>query len=167
MANEIQNAKNIILELYKELEVAIKDGYGPFLAAIYDKTGNLIAKTPNSVLKDTNCVHHAEINVIEAAQKSLKTWDLSKHNLSIYITAEPCIMCAGAILWSGIKKVFYGVPSSVVEEITGFDEGYKPDWQKEFEKRNIKVFGNIEVEKGQEVLKKYVELENVIYKPER
>ena len=66
---------------------------------------------------------------------------MAPFELELYVTAEPCIMCAGAIMWSGIKRVFYGVNSSDVERITGFDEGFKPDWINEFAKRNIAVFG--------------------------
>ncbi len=164
---ELNNAKNIILELQRKTALQIENGYGPFLAAIYDDKNNLIASMPNTVVNDCNCLHHAEINTISAAQKELNSYDLSKFNLSIYITAEPCIMCAGAILWSGIKKVFYGVSSKDVEEITGFDEGYKPEWMQEFKKRNILVCGNIEEEIGKNVLKNYVKTGKTIYKPER
>ena len=76
-------------------------------------------------------------------------------------------MCAGAIMWSGIKKVFYGVSSKDVEEITGFDEGYKPEWMQQFKKRNILVCGNIEEEIGKNVLRNYVKSGKTIYKPER
>ena len=151
---ELSRAKNIILELQKKASEQIDNGYGPFLAAIYDDKYNLIAQMPNSVILDNNCLNHAEMNTIKEAQKKLNSYDLSTFNLSIYITAEPCIMCTGAIMWSGIKKVFYGVNSKDVEEITGFDEGYKPEWIKQFKKRNILVCGNIEEEIGKNVLKK-------------
>lgn len=59
-------------------------------------------------------------------------------------------------MWSGIKAVYFGVPSQRVEEITGFDEGFKPNWFDEFKKRGIAVYGNIESEAGEEVLRGYV-----------
>ena len=93
--------------------------------------------------------------------------DLSKYNLSIYITAEPCMMCIGGIMWSGIKHVYYGVPSRRVEEITGFDEGFKPNWHEEFAKRGITVEGDIEVEAGEKVLEEYVNSGREVYKPSR
>ena len=74
-------------------------------------------------------------------------------------------MCAGAIMWSGIKTVYFGVPSSEVEKITGFDEGYKPNWIKEFKKRDITVYGNIEPKAGEKVLQEYVKSGKEIYKP--
>ncbi len=162
---EYQKAKKIILDLQKENEKYIEEGYGPFLAAIYDKEGKLIAKMPNTVAKEQCSLNHAEVNTIKQAQEKLKTYDLSSMDLSIYVTAEPCIMCTGAIMWSGIKRVFYGVNSADVEKITGFDEGFKPDWIREFSKRGIEVYGEIEAEAGREVLRKYVSGGREIYKP--
>ena len=126
-----------------------------------------MAKGFNSVVRDACSHHHAEMNVIQAVENKLKTYDLSAHNLKLYVTAEPCTMCLGAILWSGIKEVYYGVPSDQVEKITGFDEGFKPDWFKEFKKRGITVYGNIAVTEGEKVLKTYVKQGYPIYKPSK
>ena len=54
-----------------------------------------------------------------------------------------------------------------VEKITGYDEGFKPNWLEEFSKRGIEVYGNIESELGKEVLKKYIADGKIIYKPLR
>ena len=164
---KLSRAKEIILNLQKELPGYIAKGSGPFLAAIYDGNGNLIAKEANSVVSEA-CSHcHAEMNTIKTAEKALKTYDLSPYNLSIYVTAEPCMMCLGGIMWAGIKEVYYGVPSSSVEAITGFDEGFKPDWLEEFKKRHILVYGNIEVDAGEKVLRDYVTQGHTVYQPER
>lgn len=165
--NELDNASKIISNLQKETAIQIEKGYGPFLAAIYDKNGKLIAKMPNTVVISKSSSNHAEVNTIREAQKILGTYDLAPYDLSIYVTAEPCIMCAGAIMWSGIKHVYYSVNSQDVEAITGFDEGYKPDWIQEFKKRNIEVIGGIQSEQGKAVLKKYVNSGKEIYKPSR
>lgn len=160
-------AEKIIVALQRELKDYIAKGSGPFLAAIFDEQGHLIAKEANSVVLE-NCSHcHAEMNVIRAAQRVLKTYDLSPYRLSLYVTAEPCMMCLGGILWSGIKAVYYGVPSERVQEITGFDEGFKPDWQRAFEARGIAVCGPLAVTEGEQVLKEYVRTGRTIYRPER
>ena len=165
--NKLSLAQKIITDLQNELPKYIAKGSGPFLAAIYDGKGNLIAKEANSVVSE-NCSHnHAEMNTIKAAQKALKTYDLSSYNLSLYVTAEPCIMCLGGIMWSGIKEIYYSVPSKEVEEITGFDEGFKPDWLEEFKKRHITVYGNIEIGIGRKVLQNYVDNGYTVYKPQR
>lgn len=76
-------------------------------------------------------------------------------------------MCVGGIMWSGIKEVYYGVPSKTVEEIIGFDEGFKPHWFRELKKRGIVVYGNIEPELGEQQLHKYVNDGKEVYKPSR
>ena len=166
-SKKIEFARKVILDLQSEMKNYIEDGFGPFIAAIYDDKGNKRAQCANTVIKETCSNNHAEINTIKEAQKKLNSYDLSKYNLSIYITAEPCMMCIGAIMWSGIKNVYYGVKSSDVEKITGFDEGFKPDWLEEFKQRGITVYGNIEAEIGKIELQKYVESNKIIYKPER
>ena len=77
------------------------------------------------------------------------------------------MMCLGAIMWSGIKAVYYGVPSERVTKITGFDEGFKPNWYNELKKRGITVYGQIETDAGEQVLKDYVKHGHTVYKPKR
>ena len=164
---QYETARKIILGLQNETPKHFCEHCGPFCAAIYDDKGNLIAKAQNNVVPACDCTNHAEMNVIRLAQKKLNTYDLSKYNLSIYVTAEPCIMCVGGIMWSGIKNVYFGVYSKDVEAITGFDEGYKPNWIEQFKQRGINVYGGIEQEYGKKVLAKYVKSGNTIYKPNR
>lgn len=164
---KLKQAQNIILQLQIELKEHIAEGSGPFLAAIYDSNGKLIAKTSNSVVAESCSNNHAEMNVIRAAEKALGTFDLAPHNLSLYVTSEPCMMCLGGIMWSGIKAVYYGVPSLRVEEITGFDEGFKPNWFEEFKNRGISVYGNIAQKEGEDVLRDYVSAGKTVYQPER
>ena len=166
--NKVEQASKIILDLQRELAQRIQtENCGPFLAAIYDREGNLVVKAANSVVNEGCSNNHAEINAIKAAEQKLNTFDLAPYHLSLYVTAEPCIMCLGGIMWSGIEAVYYGVPSKRVEQITGFDEGFKPNWLEEFKKRGITVYGEIEVEDGEAVLADYVNLGKHVYKPSR
>ena len=166
-AAKLARAREIISGLYNELPDYIAHGHGPFLAAIYDENGHLIAKTANSVVIGKNSHNHAEMNAIQVAEKHFNTYDLSPYNLSLFVTAEPCIMCLGGIMWSGIKNIYFGVPSNTVEKITGFDEGFKPNWLDEFKKRGITVYGNIESEMGAKVLQDYIYQQRIIYNPKR
>ena len=59
------------------------------------------------------------------------------------------------------------MPSAQVEAITGFDEGFKPDWLNEFKQRGINVYGNIEPQLGEDVLHEYVNSGKKIYKPHK
>lgn len=165
--DDLEKAKSILIDVHKKTALKTQEGHGPFYAVILDSNGNIIAEKANSVVNDKCSLYHAEVNTIKAAHEKLKTYDLAPYNLSIYVNAEPCIMCAGAIMWSGIKTVYFSVPSKDVEKITGFDEGYKPNWVNEFKKRNIKVYGNIESDIGKKVLSDYVQSAGKIYKPSR
>lgn len=166
-AEQLARAEKIITELQEELRGRIARGAGPFLAAIYDEKGKLLSKTANSVVDEVCSNNHAEMNAIKRAEAKLGTFDLAPFNLSLYVTAEPCLMCLGGIMWSGIRSVYYGVSSKRVEEITGFDEGFKPNWQNEFKKRGITVCGEIATELGEKVLAEYVQQGKKIYKPSR
>ena len=165
--NKVEVASKIIADLQKDMQNFTSQGSGPFVAAIYDDKGNEIVRVANSVVNEICSNNHAEMNAIKAAEQKLGTYDLAPYNLSLYVTAEPCMMCIGGIMWSGIKNVYYGVPSKTVEEITGFDEGFKPNWFEEFKNRGITVYGNIESKLGEKELRKYMQAEKTIYMPSR
>ena len=162
---DLDNAKKIMLNVQTKTAEGIKNGKGPFYAEIYDKNGNFVVASSNSVVEDKCCLYHAEVNTIKKAHEKFKEYSLAGEDLTIYVNAEPCIMCAGAIMWSGIKTVYFGVPSTSVEKITGFDEGYKPNWINEFKKRGITVYGNIEPQAGEKVLENYITSGKEVYKP--
>ena len=83
---------------YKNLEIPV--------GAVIVKDGKIIARAHNQkeTKLDTTC--HAEILAIQKASKKLKSWRLL--DCEMYVTLEPCSMCAGAIINSRIKKVYIG-----------------------------------------------------------
>ena len=144
-----------------------KQGYGPFAAFIVDNEGKIIQTALNEVQIMNNCVAHAETLAIVKLQEKLGTYDLGKYDYTLIATSEPCMMCAGTILWSGIKQVYYGASTKDIETILGFDEGVKTDWINQFNKRGIEIIGNIERQACVDVLKFYKENDLVIYNPTR
>ncbi len=78
---------------------------GPFGACIV-KNGKIIGKGSNHVLKNNDPTAHAEIMAIRDACKKIHSYDLS--NCELYTSCYPCPMCLSAIIWSNIKKVYYG-----------------------------------------------------------
>lgn len=163
------NDEQIMRGLQADLLAGIRAGLGcgPFMAAVYDRQGNCLARTTNSVVT-SGCSHnHAEMNAIRQAEEKLGTWDLGPSDLVLYTTSEPCLMCTGGILWSGIRKVIFGVPTASVEAITGFDEGYKVGWREAFAQRGIEVIGPVVPEVGEAVLREYVRLGQKVYSPDR
>ncbi len=77
---------------------------GPFGATIV-RGDEVIAAVSNTMMRDTDPSAHAEMVAIREACKKLDTMDLS--DCVIYATCEPCPMCMGAIIWSGVKEVHY------------------------------------------------------------
>ena len=65
----------------------------------------IIARAHNTRHKNKSALDHAEILAIKKANKKLDAWMLD--NATIYVTLEPCLMCAGAIFQSRIKRVVY------------------------------------------------------------
>ena len=81
-------------------------GYGGPFGACIVKDGKIIGKGINMVLKNNDPTAHAEVVAIRNACKHLGTHDLS--DCEIYTSCYPCPMCLSAIIWTNIKKVYYG-----------------------------------------------------------
>ena len=127
--------------------------------------GAVVAESANSGVPSQCSHNHPEMNALALAEKALGSWKLAGCGLTLYTTAESCMMCVGGILWSGIGRVVYGVATESVERITGFDEGFKPNWWDEFAKRGIEVVGPVAPEVGEAVLTEYMNRQGVVYAP--
>lgn len=88
-----------------EAKKALKTGDVP-VGAVIVRDGCVISSACNRKEKCNNPIKHAEINVIQSAVKKLKNWRLE--DCTLYVTLEPCFMCAGAIQLSRIEKVVFG-----------------------------------------------------------
>lgn len=84
---------------------AAAGGNPPFGAVVY-RGEERIAEAGNTVRTDGLSTRHAEINVIEVAQRLLGCRDLA--GLALATSAEPCPMCAGAAHWAGIERIVFG-----------------------------------------------------------
>jgi tRNA(adenine34) deaminase len=84
-----------------------KHGEIPVGAVIINSNGELIAEGENRKERDQDPTAHAEIVALRAAACLLQTWRL--HECTLYVTLEPCPMCAGAIVHSRVGIVVYGV----------------------------------------------------------
>ncbi len=83
-----------------------KMGECPVGAIVVDKDGEIIGRGYNR--RETDCLPtaHAEILAIEEAARNKKSWRLT--DCTLYVTLEPCPMCAGAIINARIKRLVYG-----------------------------------------------------------
>ena len=79
---------------------------------IYDpRSDEIISWGRNRTNEDKNGIKHAELVALEKLQIDIgyeKTKELDWSELELYVTVEPCVMCAAALRLLGIKKVFYG-----------------------------------------------------------
>ena len=98
---------NEYMKIAKELadENLQTNAGGPFGACVV-KNGQIIGKGSNHVLANNDPTAHAEIMAIRDACKNIKSYDLKECEL--YTSCYPCPMCLSAIIWSNIKKVYYG-----------------------------------------------------------
>lgn len=76
------------------------------VGAVIVKDGEIIASASNTREESKCATHHAEILAIEQACRTLGGWRLP--GVTLYVTMEPCVMCAGAIINSRIERVVYG-----------------------------------------------------------
>jgi tRNA(adenine34) deaminase len=78
----------------------------PVAAVVFDEEHNKVAESTNQRETGNDPTAHAEIVALRNAATSLGRWNLT--GCSMYVTLEPCLMCAGAILESKISRLFFG-----------------------------------------------------------
>lgn len=102
--------KNIDIEYMKlaleQAKLAKEKNEVPVGAIIVDVKGNILSRAHNKVETDQDATSHAEILAIRQATKQTNNWRLIDSTL--YVTLEPCIMCAGAAILSRVKRIVWG-----------------------------------------------------------
>lgn len=109
--------------LKKAIEVSKKSrehGNTPFGALLVDKDGNILMEQENIEITEKICTGHAEATLAARASQTYSKDFLWQ--CTLYTTAEPCAMCAGAIYWANIGRVVYGMTERRLLELTGSHE---------------------------------------------
>ena len=101
----MQEALREAKKAYKKLEIPV--------GAVIVKNGEIIAKAYNIKEEKKDTTKHAEILAIQRASKKLGTWRLNE--CEMYVTLEPCPMCAGAIIQARLKKIYIGTMDDVAQ----------------------------------------------------
>ncbi len=108
----MQEKEKFMKEAIKEAKKAAEKLEVP-VGCVIVKDGKIIARGHNQKETKLDTTKHAEIIAIQKASKKLEAWRLL--NCEMYVTLEPCSMCAGAILQARIKKIYIGA----MDEKTG------------------------------------------------
>ncbi|MEA5526048.1 tRNA adenosine(34) deaminase TadA [Nodularia spumigena] len=105
-------------------KIAGDAGEVPVGAVIIDAGGNVIAEGENRKERDQDPTAHAEIIALRAAANSLHNWRLNQ--CTLYVTLEPCPMCAGAIVQARLQQLVYGVDDTktgAIRTVTNIPDG--------------------------------------------
>ena len=105
MAADIKTDEKYMREALKEARYAAEEGEIPVGAVIVCRD-RIIARTHNLTETLHDVTAHAEMQAITAAADALGGKYL--HDCTLYVTLEPCIMCAGALGWSQVSRIVYG-----------------------------------------------------------
>ncbi|MBO4413143.1 MAG: tRNA adenosine(34) deaminase TadA [Clostridia bacterium] len=92
-----------------EARIAADEGETP-VGAVIVRNGEIIASAHNTRERSKNALHHAEMLCIDEACRRLGGWRLP--GCTLYVTLEPCPMCAGAVINSRIVRVVFGAPDA-------------------------------------------------------
>ena len=104
---EQKEREKIIKAAFNQAQTAYREQEIPVGAVIFDsKTGEIIAKAHNRSEQKRSPLNHAEMLVIQKALAKVKDKFLTGY--SIFVTLEPCVMCAGAIAWARLDALYYG-----------------------------------------------------------
>jgi tRNA(Arg) A34 adenosine deaminase TadA len=148
-------------------ENVVRDTGGPFGAAIFERdTGRVIAVGMNSVVRLNNSTLHGEIVAFMMAQQRVGSYTLSapgSRTHDMYTSCEPCAMCLGATLWSGVKRLVYGAAREDAARLD-FEEG--PVFEASYlylEERGLEVVGPLLRDEARDVLDLYRARRGTIY----
>ena len=137
----MQEALKEAKKAYKKLEIPV--------GVVIVKDGQIIARAHNMKEEKKDTTKHAEIIAIQRASKKLNSWRLN--DCEMYVTLEPCPMCAGAVIQSRIKKVYIGAKdekTGACGSVLNLLEDYKFNHQVEIENHVLS-------KECEEILKKF------------
>lgn len=94
-----------------------KEGNHPFGAILVGPDGEVLLESMNTFGVDGDSTGHAERNLMTRASIAYDTGFL--RGCTMYTSAEPCAMCAGAAYWTGIGRVVYGISEKALKDLIG------------------------------------------------
>jgi tRNA(Arg) A34 adenosine deaminase TadA len=111
------NHEPLLRETFALAEAAKSTGNHPFAALLASPDGTILLTQQNAYLPDRDMTGHAERVLATTASKTYPPDFLRQ--CTLYSSAEPCAMCAGAIYWAGIGRLVYGLSEHDLKTLTG------------------------------------------------
>ncbi len=108
--------------LHLAIEVARRSrerGNHPFGAVLVSAQGDLLLEAENTVVTERDSTGHAETNLVRMASRKFSPDFLA--TCTLFTSTEPCAMCSGAIYWSNIGRVVFGLSEARLSTLTGDD----------------------------------------------
>lgn len=107
----------LLRKTFDMAEHAAAQGVHPFAALLADESGKVLMEQINAYLPDQDMTGHAERVLMTRASKTWPPEYLAR--CTMYTSAEPCCMCAGAVYWAGVGRVVYGASEQRLKTLTG------------------------------------------------
>lgn len=148
-------------------ENVVRGTGGPFGAVVFEaESGVVVAVGMNSVVRLNNCTLHGEMVAIMMAQSRLGSFSLRSRDGPVYelvTSCEPCAMCLGATLWSGVRRVVCGAHRDDARRLN-FEEGpVFPESHAYLEARGIRIVQGVLRDEANAVLELYRAQKGIIY----
>lgn len=161
----VEDRMQLAIELARQN--ILHDTGGPFGAAVFEcESGRLVSVGVNQVVPANNSVLHAEIVAFMMAQARLENWTLAAPGMpahEVVASCEPCAMCLGATLWSGVRRLVFGAAREDAGRLH-FDEGpVFPQSYEYLEQRGINIVRYVCRSEARHVLDLYAQRSGTIY----
>jgi tRNA(Arg) A34 adenosine deaminase TadA len=159
------NEERMRLAIRLARENVVRRTGGPFGAAIFEPSGRVVAVGVNCVVPANNSVLHAETLAVMMAERRLGSFSLAGAGCELFASCDPCAMCLGAILWSGVRRLVCGADRNDAAAI-GFEEG--PVFSESYaylERCGITVVRGFLAAEARQVLDLYRATGGVVYNP--
>ncbi|MFV0504379.1 MAG: nucleoside deaminase [Lachnospirales bacterium] len=134
-------------EALEEAKLAYKENEVP-IGAVVVLDNKIIGRGHNARMRNKSSISHGEIIAIDNACKNLCDWRLD--GADIYVTVEPCLMCAGAILLSRIKGLYYGAKNNKFGACESITNALNHDFN-----HKVNITSGIMEEECQKIMKDY------------
>jgi len=140
---------------------------GPFAAAVFERAGGrLVSAGVNLVLPANNSALHAEVVALMLAEARVGSYTLHAPHLpehELVTSCDPCAMCLGAALWSGVRRLVCGAGRADAERI-GFEEGpVFPESYRYLEAHGVAVVRGVLADEARQVFDLYRERGGAVY----